>query len=131
MNAGLSSSGRTGVLVGGRTLFLAIDALYPECSVFTREHPNLRPLTCIENGGCHLGLSARCMETLARRLGRLFDEHERLDRVVLYWRTGGETLGAAFDRRFSPPRVRRIRTAVLGHYLRTGEPLDIPASLLG
>lgn len=112
-------------------LFLPLEALYPECRILTREHPQLRSLSCIEDGGCHLGLNARCMEALARRLGRLFVGHATLERVVLYWEVGcGEFRGATFDRSFSSPRVRRVRAGALRHYLAAGEPFEIPRALL-
>jgi hypothetical protein len=130
----VSASGahaRTGALVAGKTLFLPLDALYPECRVFTRPCPQIRPLACVEDNGCHLGLGVRCMESLARRLGRLFDAERALEVVLLHWQLpGGEHRGVAFDRAFSAPRVAPLRASVLRHYLTLGVGYVLPDEIL-
>ncbi len=121
----------SGVLVSGRTLFLPLGALYPECDLLRQGHPRIPPLACLQDGGCHLGVSTRCMETLARRLGRLFEAHPALELVVLHWtRAGGEPWGTRFDRAFSPPTVARLRAASLRYYLLHGQRFPIPRELL-
>ncbi len=120
----------SGVLVSGRTLFLPLDALYPECAALRQGHPRIRTLACLEDAGCHLGMNARCMETLAHRLGRLFDALPALEVVVAHWQLEeGELRGARFDRALSAPRVVRLRPAYLRHYLARGERFPVPWEL--
>ncbi len=122
---------RMGRLLSGRTLLLPLEALFPECPPLIRPHPRLRPFACLRDGGCHLGQNTRCMETLARRLGRLFERHARLEQVLLHWEEpGGATWGVAFDRAFGNPRVARLRGAYLEHYLAAGEPFLVPDEVL-
>ncbi len=121
-----------GVLLSGRTLLLPLDALYPECGVLTAAHPQVRPFACIQDNGCHLGMNTRCMETLARRLDRLFAAHPALELVLVHWSLPDSSCwGVAFDRRLSAPRVARIRPSYLSHYLRTGAPFAVPPELFG
>ncbi len=120
-----------GVLVSGRTLLLPLDTLYPECRVLTHQHPQIRPFACIQDGGCHLGMNTRCMETVARRLDRLFTAHPELEVVLLHWQLrDGSSWGTAFDRRLSAPRVARLRPAYLEHYRAAGVPFAVPPELL-
>lgn len=122
--------GRAGVLVSGGTLFLALDDLYPECRAFTRPHPRMRPFACIQDGGCHLGLNGLCMETLARRLSRLFTGHADVVAIVVHWALADASQwGVAFDRALSAPRVRPLRPAYLRHYLANGAPFPVSPDL--
>ncbi len=121
-----------GALVSGRTLLLPLDGLYPECPVLTQGHPQIKPFACIQDSGCHLGMNARCMETLARRLDRLFTAHPALESVLLHWRLrDGTCWGIAFDRQLSTPRVSRVRPSYLSHYLRAGTPFQVPPEVFG
>ena len=120
-----------GALVSRRTLLLPLDALYPECGVLTAPHPRIRPLACLQASGCHLGMNASCMETLARRLDKLFAAHPALELVLLHWTLPDGSWGVAFDRRLSATRVSRIRPSYLSHYLRTGAPFAVPPELFG
>ncbi len=116
--------------MAGRVLFLPLDALYPECRVFLREHPSAVPMACLEGQGCPLGLGARCMGTLVRRLGRLFAVHDALEHVIAYWTLPpGEVRGIRFDRQLSAPSVAALRPAYLRHYVASGEPFAVPDEL--
>ncbi len=117
--------------MGGRTLFLPLAALYPECQILTRQHPAIRPLACIEDGGCHLGVNARCTEALARRTGRLFDHLPGLEYILVHWplEDAGHR-GIAFDRSLSAPRVQKLRAGALLRYLAEGQAVALPAALL-
>jgi hypothetical protein len=127
----LRSADPAGSLVGGKILFLPLGALYPECGILRGGHPLIRPLACLEDAGCHLGVSATCMATLARRVGRLFDAHPALEVVLLYWALPtGELRGTRFDRAFSPPRVSRLRRASLHYYLQIGQRYPVVPELL-
>ena len=121
-----------GSLVAERTLLLPLDALYPECRLLTHGHPQVRPFACIQDNGCHLGMNVRCMETLARRLDRLFSAHPGLELVLLHWQLhDGAGWGIAFGRQLSTPRVARLRPSYLSHYLRMGAPFAVPPELFG
>lgn len=95
-------------------------------------HPRIRPLACLEDAGCHLGMNTRCMELLVRRLGRIFDAHPALEAVVAHWQgKNGEHWGTHFDRALLAPRVTRLRTPALRYYLAAGARFPIPGELLG
>ena len=69
--------------VHGKSLFVKLLDVLPECGFLISDEPQLHPLICLV-GRCHRGQG--CMEKLAVRTKCLFDQFTEAQLLVLYFR---------------------------------------------
>jgi hypothetical protein len=76
-----------GFCVTGRTLYCRQRDLFPECSVYIQDSPQLHPFLCFRDH-CHVGRG--CFDTLARRVVALYDavspRFPRAKSLIVYFR---------------------------------------------
>lgn len=69
--------------VQGKTLFIKLKDLYPECEFLIEDQPQLYPLRCLVD---HCPRNANCMEKLAKRVKYIFDAFKDAQLLLLYFR---------------------------------------------
>jgi len=90
----------------GSTLFLKLEFIFPECGFYIDKQPQLYPLRCLRDDGCHAGRN--CMEFLARRVQYLFETFPDVSVLLLYFRyhdrNGSHRAGLFHRDSQEPPR---------------------------
>lgn len=71
-------------VTGRNTVFMKLKDLFPECELLIRTSPQLFPLRCLFDDGCHRGQG--CMDKLAHRVKFVFDTFPTADLLMLYFR---------------------------------------------
>jgi len=94
------------VVFSSKTAFFRLKDIFPECSLYIEDHPQIEPLVCLrEDNACTVGHN--CMGTLVRRLYVLFNEVcKEADVILLYYklRNSNSLQAGVFDRELRFPR---------------------------
>jgi len=95
------------LLMSRKTSFFKLNDIFPECSLYTKEHPRIEPAMCLrETSACTVGHN--CMETLVKRVKVLFEEVlDGVELLILYFKKRNTPgMGAVvLWRDFREPRV--------------------------
>ena len=78
------------LVLSGRNAFFRLKDVLPECFLYRESSPGIDPLICLDSNVCHVGKN--CMETLVRRLSKLFEGFKNFELVVLYFKSNSGSL---------------------------------------
>lgn len=83
------------VVFSTKTAFFKFDDIFPECSFYRKDSPQIEPLMCLQFDNC-CTVGKNCMEVLCRRLYVMFEEVcTQSDLAILYFKKRNfEGLGA-------------------------------------
>ncbi len=87
----------------GKTVFIPIKYIYPECALLLQNHEGLQQLHCLKVDSCPA--NRNCMDNLAKRINYFFDKVEPQSELIISYFKLGESLKAGiFNREMDEPK---------------------------
>ena len=106
----------------GKTAFMPLKYLYPECFVHIKDSPQLYPMKCFSTDSCPPG--ANCGEILVKRVNYLFTEvfpsAEVLVSYYKYHDKPDSIRGAVFNKDLEPPTLSTLNPTAFRKFQREG-----------
>ncbi len=117
-------------VVNGKTLFIPLRYVYPECSKLIAQQPQMYPLRCLQDNGCSANMS--CMDFLVPRVNYIFNEvNSAAEMMIAYYKYNRQNpgedenrealMGAIFYKDLREPYLMTLNPSGFRKMQRDGE----------